>query len=218
MKYAIYLFVGLFACLTVLPDAADAKRRGFRIPIPGGGGSEEIVKVLDLPDIPALQRPDGRYIDLGYLFHKRSGGEWIGHVGSDSQYLKLDEEGLKILLQVAGVSKLPPVPVRASSGSGGLAAIIVGILFIIGVIAIVGKVGKAIFGRASGAAARVASERALAAQEPAEGTFDPDQAIKSYLRKNPQAANAAAGQTGFGARAQSGFASASPPQFGKRGA
>lgn len=105
--------------LVFTAGAADA-RRGFRVPIviPGiGGGGESLERVLDLPDIPALLREDGRYIDLGYL-HRRSGeGEWIGHIGSSSEFVKLSERQLKQLLMIAGVPELPPVPERKSGGA-----------------------------------------------------------------------------------------------------
>jgi hypothetical protein len=109
------LAVVIFAATMTSAEA----RRGFRIPIvvPGFSGSETIQKVLDLPDIPALKRSDGKYIDLGYL-HKRGGkGEWIGFIGSSKTYIPLTEAKLKMLLMVAGVPKLPPVPKR--SGGGG---------------------------------------------------------------------------------------------------
>jgi hypothetical protein len=109
------LAVVIFAATMTSAEA----RRGFRIPIvvPGFSSSETIHKVLDLPDIPALKRSDGKYIDLGYLYKRGGKGEWIGYIGSSKTYIPLTEAKLKMLLMVAGVPKLPPVPKR--SGGGG---------------------------------------------------------------------------------------------------
>ena len=98
--------------------ATEASAKKFRFFHVGGGGhSEEIVKVLDLPDIPQLRRTDGRHIDLGYKFTS-GGGEWVGYVGDDGKYLALSEDAVQMLLVVAGVDRLPPVPERPASTGG----------------------------------------------------------------------------------------------------
>ena len=75
--------------------ATEASAKKFRFFHVGGGGhSEEIVKVLDLPDIPQLRRTDGRHIDLGYKFTS-GGGEWVGYVGDDGKYLALSEDAVQ---------------------------------------------------------------------------------------------------------------------------
>lgn len=67
---ARFPIAAVFAVLLIAVSAssADAKR-GFRVPVAvaGMGSSETIEKVLDLPDIPALKRPDDKYVDIGYL-------------------------------------------------------------------------------------------------------------------------------------------------------
>ena len=96
-------------CVLML-GATEASAKKFRFFHVGGGGhSEEIVKVLDLPDIPQLRRADGRHIDLGYKFTS-GGGEWVGYVGDDGKYLALSEDAVQMLLAVAGVDRLPPFP------------------------------------------------------------------------------------------------------------
>ena len=92
----LHKFLGLLALLLAISmplDDAEARRRGIPIPIPGLRG-ETLVLVKELPRIPALLRKDGKYIDLGYKFYSGSGGEWIGYIGSDTDYLKLPEPQL----------------------------------------------------------------------------------------------------------------------------
>lgn len=110
---------------------AEARRRG-RLPIfLGGGSGEDIVKVLDLPDIPALRRNDGRYIDLGYLHQSRGRGKWIGYIGSSSRYMPLNDQALRYVMRVSGLKKLPPVPERASSPYAWLlvSVVVIAVLF-----------------------------------------------------------------------------------------
>ncbi|MFM1813662.1 MAG: hypothetical protein RLZ98_357 [Pseudomonadota bacterium] len=93
--------------------SVEARKGRFPVAIPGMGKSEVIQKVVDLPDIPALRRPDGTYIDLGYLHHKNGQtGEWIGYVGSSTSYLKMSPQRLNALLAIAGLRQLPATPDR----------------------------------------------------------------------------------------------------------
>ena len=102
--------------------ATEASAKKFRFFHVGGGGhSEEIVKVLDLPDIPQLRRADGRHIDLGYKFTS-GGGEWVGYVGDDGKYLALSGDAVQMLLAMAGVDRLPPVPERPASTAAAAAS------------------------------------------------------------------------------------------------
>ena len=112
MRFLLASILGLFL-LAAASEPADARR--IRIPIPGfsHGSGEQLVKVLELPRIPELQREDGTPIDLGYLFRRDGSGEWIGHVGSDRSYLKLKPEFLPVLMALAGRDELPPIPARA---------------------------------------------------------------------------------------------------------
>ena len=104
--------LAVIAFLTLMPLEAEARRKvGIPIPIPGLRG-ETIVKVLDLPKIPELRRKDGRFIDLGYKFNSWSGGDWIGYLGSDREFLPLQPEGLQAIMTVANLRELPDVPDR----------------------------------------------------------------------------------------------------------
>lgn len=131
----IFPILAFILCL-LFPAAAEAKR-GIRIPFIGGIGGESLVKVLDLPNTPVLKLKGGGYIDLGYKFDRFSGGEWVGYVGSSSRYKKLNESQLKMLLRIAGVSELPPVPERSFFGSA-----ITWLLLIVGV----GIIGMRVLG------------------------------------------------------------------------
>jgi hypothetical protein len=99
-----------------LATPADA-RRGIRMPfvIPGLGGGETIVKVLDLPDREPFLRDDGTFVDLGYIFKRHGEGAWVGYIGSDSRYVTFKPGGLEMLLSEAGIDQLPPVPKRPES-------------------------------------------------------------------------------------------------------
>jgi hypothetical protein len=104
--------------LASLSASAEARRRGFFIPIPGFRSGDSLMLVKDLPNIEALKLPDGRYIDLGYKF-SRSGNKWIGHIGSDTEFLNFGEAEIKMLMTAAGLTELPPVPEKPSLFSFG---------------------------------------------------------------------------------------------------
>ncbi|HFC05244.1 MAG TPA: hypothetical protein ENJ55_06030 [Rhizobiales bacterium] len=112
MRFFAAILVALFVS-TFFADDADARR--FRFRYYGGGSSnvsETLLRVMDLPDIPALKRKDGKYIDLGYKFDvgSMSKGEWVGYIGSDTSYLPLKEGMLDMMLALSGLKKLPPIP------------------------------------------------------------------------------------------------------------
>ena len=101
----------LAAALLMMFLAGEAQaRRGF-IPIPGS--AEILVKVIDLPHKPEFMLKDGNHVDLGYKFNSYwQGGEWIGHIGSDSQYVSLTEVQIAAMLKAASLTTVPPVPSR----------------------------------------------------------------------------------------------------------
>jgi hypothetical protein len=154
--------------------ATEASAKKFRFFHVGGGGhSEEIVKVLDLPDIPQLRRTDGRHIDLGYKFTS-GGGEWVGYVGDDGKYLALSEDAVQMLLVVAGVDRLPPVPERpASTGGGGLTTILMLLGF--------GVILYRVYSFFAGAARRVVASFAGEKPEAAGEAPDPYQAVSDPM-------------------------------------
>ena len=158
------------AVLMVLVASSDADaRRRARIPfIIGGGGGGSIVKVIDLPDIPALKRKDGKYIDLGYHHFSSGGGEWVGYVGSSRRYLRLTPHTLKGLMLVGGIDKLPPPPKRssASSAMGGIWMILLGL----GALAILWKIVSVIRGLVGVGARTAARGIAAASAVPQQGS------------------------------------------------
>ena len=139
--------------------ATEASAKKFRFFHVGGGGhSEEIVKVLDLPDIPQLRRADGRHIDLGYKFTS-GGGEWVGYVGDDGKYLALSGDAVQVLLAMAGVDRLPPFP----SGQLRQAAALTTILMLLGFGVILYRVYSFFAGAARRVVGSFSGEKAEAA-------------------------------------------------------
>jgi hypothetical protein len=158
--------------------ATEASAKKFRFFHVGGGGhSEEIVKVLDLPDIPQLRRADGRHIDLGYKFTS-GGGEWVA-VGDDGKYLALSEDAVQMLLAVAGVDRMPPVPERPAStgGGGGLTTILMLLGF--------GVILYRVYSFFAGAARRVVGSFAGEKAEAAGEVPNPYQAVSDPLPPSP---------------------------------
>lgn len=124
---------GFLVCLLMaLPDTADA--RGFRMPrfrthsshsvrvvpvvIPGG---DKVVFVRELPDAKIFTfRPepgeDGKpeHFDLGYKFNMFSGGEWVGYFRMSRRYIELDQDKLKPILDIIGVTGAD-IPARSAS-------------------------------------------------------------------------------------------------------
>jgi hypothetical protein len=194
---------------TAMAMPAEAKRRGFGfVRMPTG---ETIVKVKDLPDTEVLRREDGKYIDLGYYF-KATGGEWVGYVGSDSQYIKLDESQLKTLLALGGVSKLPPVPSRPASSAAG--AGFTWIFVAIGALVILFKIFNTVMGVVRGGRRVVNSIRG--SKPAAEVQFSPSASIDDRIAQAAAAyQSAATAQPAFGA-ARSSFGQAQAGSFGRR--
>jgi len=154
----------MFLCAMLVGPCAAEARRGIPIVIPGFGGGEQLVKVVELPRIPQLQRPDGAYIDLGYKFTS-GGGEWVGHIGSDTKYMPLTPDALQMLMTVAGLRELPPPPERPWSTSTL-------IWMALGIMALIGVLMK----RLTGGVATAAAQQAVSQETRA------DQAIAEALR------------------------------------
>lgn len=230
MRNVILALVAVLAASTVLPSDAEAKRRGGFFYIPGL--SESIVFVKDLPDIPALKRSSGEYVDLGYKFGYFGSGEWVGHLGSDTKYLPLKPLQLQLLLAAGGMSKPPEVPSRPG---GTFWMILLGILFVVGILGIL----KKIVGGGGARSSRYAAQPAQAPsgmpvpqampQMPAQPgqpaatqwTQGADQAIAAMAaaRAAQAAHQPAAAPAGFGQRPappRMAAAGAARPHFGHR--
>ena len=156
--------LALFLVIAVPLDDAEARRRGIPIPIPGLRG-ETLVLVQELPRIPLLQRKDGTYIDLGYKFNSFSGGEWVGYVGSDSEYLTIAEPQLKLILLLAGMTDFPAVPDRPWSW-GGIFWLVVGGIAVISILSKKLRGPGQATGTAAPSAGPDVSQPAAAAHEP----------------------------------------------------
>ncbi|MDH3743262.1 MAG: hypothetical protein OER56_16855 [Hyphomicrobiales bacterium] len=100
----------LFVLLLVFSSAELAIAKKGRPGLISVPAKDPVVKVIELPDTEELKFEDGVYIDIGYLHHSSSTGEWVGYLGSGTQYLSLSEDRLKQLMQAGNVAKLPPPP------------------------------------------------------------------------------------------------------------
>lgn len=166
---------------------AEAKRRSFFIPIPGLSASEKIVKVVDLPDKPALRRNDGTYIDLGYL-HRTGGGEWVGYVGSSTTYVPLRGDRLKAFMRAAGLRELPPPPEKPSIFSEP-ATLFVIVLVVMG---LAWKLGTGLFKGAEKVSSRaVRSAVGKQAGDNTQEWSDIEEKVEKEAQRRKQAALAA---------------------------
>ncbi len=73
---------------------------------------------MDLPDSSTFQRPDGKYIDVGYRYQQFTilfipvwnyNEKWCGYIGSDKEYIDFDKGALSEFAGTAGL-KLPDNP------------------------------------------------------------------------------------------------------------
>jgi hypothetical protein len=204
MKRFVRLSVLILGVSCLATVQAEAKRLRLPIRIPTG---ETVVLVKDLPDIEALHRTDGKYVDLGYHF-KTTGGEWVGYVGSSESYVPLDEAKLEALMTISGLGKLPPAPERpaGSAFGGGLYMLLLGV----GALVLLGKAlsfMKRGAGSVLGVAGAVASGRRRRVEEeeaPADmAKFDQLIANATRQHANPapvQRMGANQGRSTFGKR------------------
>jgi hypothetical protein len=87
--------------LTAASGGAEARRGGLPIPCM----SSKLVKVMDLQDLTDAR---GTRVDLGYMYTGCFSGEWIGYIGSSSQYLTFKDGTLPEMMAAHGGGK--PVP------------------------------------------------------------------------------------------------------------
>jgi hypothetical protein len=161
---------------------------------------EALVLVTDLPDIPALKRDDGTYVDLGYRF-TLTGGQWIGYIDSH-RYLDLNETQLQMLITVGRLKKLPPVPQRPVSSMFAIG--LYGLMVLFGIVLLIGRIWVAAR-RTAGRMPSHASDR---------GSSGKLQGAEAQMYERAQAL--AALTTPVPAAAPAGMPGGSAPMFGKR--
>ena len=71
----------------------------------------EVVKVLDLPDTEAFRYGETSFVDLGWRYTSDFGGEWVGYLGSDTEFLSLDDTQIAGIKQEANLKAFPRPPV-----------------------------------------------------------------------------------------------------------
>jgi len=75
---------------------------------------ETIVRVVNLPDSALYKRGYNIYVDLGYHFYADGSGEWVGYA-TNGRRETLDTIRLGMMLNAAGLDRLPQVPDRPAS-------------------------------------------------------------------------------------------------------
>jgi hypothetical protein len=90
---------------TVVWMAALASMSVAQAGIPLPCTSDKIVKVASLPQ--NITTPDGKKVDLGYMFQWCFTGKWVGYIGSSSSYLNIPEA---LLLTAAADTKDKAIP------------------------------------------------------------------------------------------------------------
>ncbi len=170
-----FALTAIIALSLAAPEAEAKRRGGFIVPIPGMSSSEKIVKVVDLPDKPALQRRDGKYIDLGYL-HRAGGGEWVGYIGSATTYVPLRGDKLQAFMRAAGMRELPPPPEKPSILSEPLTLAVIVLL----VMGLAWKLGKGLFNGAEKVSSRAVR---TAVGKPAQENTDEWSALDEKMQK-----------------------------------
>ncbi len=96
----------IVVALIAIAVPAEAKRIRFGSGSTGGG-STKVEKIFDLPRIPDLQLPDGRYIDIGRISGGKKAGTLVGYVGSSREFLNLPADAMRELVRIAGFEDVP---------------------------------------------------------------------------------------------------------------
>lgn len=106
------LVLSLFATVALLSYSSVSSAQFF------GWDGEKIIKVMDLPDEEWLQTPNGEYVDAGYIYKQVTilfmpvwnyDGRWIGYIGSEDEYVPLEDGELLEIVELAGL-ELPDSP------------------------------------------------------------------------------------------------------------
>jgi hypothetical protein len=78
----------------------------------GSQGSETIMLMYRLPDIPSLRGPSQRHYDLAYRWLPEGAGEWVGYARMGKSHTIMPSEQFLQMMTMAGISVMPPVPER----------------------------------------------------------------------------------------------------------
>ncbi|MBA4132553.1 MAG: hypothetical protein C0519_14155 [Hyphomicrobium sp.] len=123
------MFTNMTAVSTVQEAARSAERKAThdemvrRLSKDQGQASQSkqpaVVKVLDLPDSETLRFNETTFVDLGWRQTAGHNGEWVGHIGSDAEYLPLSAEQIAGILKEAQLKSLPLPPAPRAVTTGG---------------------------------------------------------------------------------------------------
>ena len=81
-------------------------------PVPVGAGSEKVMRVALLPDVPSNQLDSGEYFDVGYVYHSyylfflpvwNFNGQWCGYLETPGHYAEVAEADLRTRAVAAGI-------------------------------------------------------------------------------------------------------------------
>jgi hypothetical protein len=123
LRLSLVCALFLFSTLSSYGFVADDGRRD----------RENVIKVIDLPDIKPFLQENGQFMDLGYRFTALSGGEWVGYVGGHRKFIRLSQDQLKSLLHLSGIRRLRPTPTmlqRISFYYGEIASLVFSFIFV----------------------------------------------------------------------------------------
>jgi hypothetical protein len=123
----LILLVSLFLC----PNSTA------QFPAPFQVGTENVIKIQELPDSAYFLLEDSSYMDLGAFYKQvivffipvwNYDIAWCGYVGNDQQLLTLDSASLEAVVAEAGISiaPTPSLPFWTVAGGKLLLLLIVG--------------------------------------------------------------------------------------------
>jgi hypothetical protein len=104
LKTALKRTMGICAlvfAIVAFAGSSEARRLRFGATTMGGGATM-VVRVHELPRIPELQLPDGRYVDIGMMKGGSKDSTLVGYVGSQREYLNLPLDTMTDLVRIAG--------------------------------------------------------------------------------------------------------------------
>lgn len=90
--------------------AAIPRRQTKPRPAPEHSVLPAVIKVLELPNSEALRLSENAFVDLGWRRNADNSGEWVGYIGSETEYVPLNAEQIAGVLKEAQLKSLPPPP------------------------------------------------------------------------------------------------------------